>query len=41
VAFFLIFPLSSPLAAAYLAFSGGKKRKNDDRRIEIMTLEAA
>lgn len=41
VALLLIFPLSSPLAAAYLAFSGGKKRKKDDRRIEIMTLEAA
>ncbi len=42
VAFLLIFPISSPFAALYLAFSGGSgSRKNDSRRIEIMTLEAA
>jgi hypothetical protein len=41
VALFLIFPLTSPFAAIYLAFSGGRPRKRDDRRIEIMTLEAA
>ena len=41
VALFLIFPLSSPFAAMYLAFSGGRPRKREDRRVEIMTLEAA
>ena len=41
VALLLIFPLSSPFAAAYLAFSGGRPRRKDDRRIEIMTLETA
>jgi hypothetical protein len=41
VALLLIFPLSSPFAAAYLAFSGGRSRKREDRRIEIMTLETA
>jgi len=42
VAFLLIFPISSPFAAWYLAFSGGSgSRKNNSRRIEIMTLEAA
>jgi hypothetical protein len=43
VALLLIFPLSSPFAAFYLAFSGGRRdrKRKDDRRIEIMTLEAA
>ena len=42
VALFLIFPLTSPLAALYLAFSGGGgSKKSESRRVEIMTLEAA
>jgi hypothetical protein len=41
VALLLIFPLSSPFAAVYLAFSGGQPASRDDRRIEIMTLETA
>jgi hypothetical protein len=44
VALLLIFPLSSPFAALYLAFSGGEtKRRNrrDERRVELMTLETA
>lgn len=41
VALLLIFPLSSPFAALYLAFSGGARVKRDDRRVEIMTLETA
>jgi len=42
VALFLIFPLTSPFAAIYLAFSGGRPRRRDDRRrLEIMTLETA
>jgi hypothetical protein len=41
VALLLIFPLSSPFAMLYLAFSGGRNRKKDTRRVEIMTLETA
>lgn len=41
VAFLLIVPFSSPFAALYLAFSGGRRARKDDRRVEIMTLEAA
>jgi len=41
VAFLLIFPLSSPFAALYLAFSGSGSARKERRRIEIMTLEAA
>jgi hypothetical protein len=41
VALLLIVPLSSPFAALYLAFSGGRHARKDDRRVEIMTLEAA
>jgi hypothetical protein len=41
VALFLIFPLTSPLAALYLAFSGGRRAGRQNRRVEIMTLEAA
>jgi hypothetical protein len=42
VALLLIFPLSSPFTALYLAFSGGSPRKkHPSRRLEIMTLEAA
>lgn len=41
VGILLIFPLTSPLAALYLAFSGGRPRKKEVRRVEIMTLEAA
>lgn len=42
-ALFLIFPLTSPFAALYLAFSGGanSKKQHRNRRVEIMTLEAA
>jgi hypothetical protein len=42
VVLLLIFPLTSPLAMLYLAFSEGKPRKREtSRRVEIMTLEAA
>jgi hypothetical protein len=41
VAILLIFPLSSPFAVLYLAFSGPRRAKKADRRVEIMTLEAA
>jgi len=41
VALFLIFPLTSPLAALYLAFSGGRRAEKPNRRVELMTLEAA
>jgi len=41
VALLLIFPLTSPLAALYLAFSGGNQAPKESRRVEIMTLEAA
>lgn len=41
VALLLIFPLSSPFAALFLAFSGTPRAKKDVRRVEIMTLEAA
>jgi hypothetical protein len=41
VALLLIFPLSSPFAVLYLAFSGGGTRKKETRRVEIMTLETA
>jgi hypothetical protein len=42
VALLLIFPLSSPFAALYLAFSGGRTRpKRNERRVAIMTLETA
>jgi len=41
VALLLIFPLSSPLAVLYLAFSGGTPARKKERRVEIMTLEAA
>jgi hypothetical protein len=41
VALFLIFPLSSPFAALYLAFSGAGAAKRARPRFEIMTLEAA
>ena len=44
VALFLIIPFTSPFAALYLAFSrasGGGGAKKSERRVEIMTLEAA
>jgi hypothetical protein len=42
LALLLIFPLTTPFAILYLAFSGGKPRRNEaPRRIEIMTLETA
>ena len=41
VALLLIFPLSSPLAVLYLAFSGSPRERKSAKRIEIMTLEAA
>ncbi|HWV98407.1 MAG TPA: DUF5684 domain-containing protein [Candidatus Acidoferrum sp.] len=41
-AIFLLLPLTNLLAFLYLAFSGsGGRRKNENRRIEIMTLETA
>jgi hypothetical protein len=41
VALLLILPISSPFAALYLAFSGADAPKKAERRVEIMTLEAA
>lgn len=41
VALLLIFPLTSPFAAMYLAFSGSPRPRKETRRVEIMTLEAA
>ncbi len=41
VALLLIFPLSSPFAVLYLAFSGGRGARRSQQRVEIMTLEAA
>jgi hypothetical protein len=41
VALLLMFPLTSPLAALYLAFSGSAQARKESRRVEIMTLEAA
>ena len=41
VALLLIFPLSSPFAVLYLAFSGSQRSQKDNRRIEVMTLETA
>jgi len=41
VALLLIFPLTSPLAALYLAFSEGPRARKDSGRVAIMTLEAA
>lgn len=41
VALLLIFPLSSPFAALFLAFSGGNQERKEPRRVAIMTLEAA
>jgi hypothetical protein len=41
VALLLIFPLTSPLAALYLAFSDGKRPRKEPRRVAIMTLETA
>jgi hypothetical protein len=41
-AIFLLLPLTNLLAFLYLAFSGsGGRKKNENRRIEIMTLETA
>lgn len=40
-ALFMIFPLSSPLAVLYLAFSDAPRPRRESRRIEIMTLETA
>ena len=41
LALFLILPVTSPLAVLYLAFSGNTKSRKQERRVEIMTLEAA
>jgi hypothetical protein len=41
VALLLMFPLSSPFAALFLAFSGGKHERKAPRRVAIMTLETA
>ena len=41
VALLLIFPLSSPFAALFLAFSGSNQERKEPRRVAIMTLEAA
>ena len=41
VGLLLIFPLTSPFAVLYLAFSAGPRPRKENRRVEIMTLEAA
>jgi len=42
LAMLLIFPLTNPFAALYLAFAGGEPSRREKRqRVEIMTLEAA
>jgi len=41
VALLLMFPLSSPFAALFLAFSGGNQERKAPRRVGIMTLETA
>jgi hypothetical protein len=41
VAVLLLLPVTSFLAFLYLAFSGGERARKNDRRVEIMTLEAA
>jgi hypothetical protein len=41
IALLLMFPLTSPFAALYLAFSDGKRPRKEPRRVAIMTLETA
>lgn len=41
VGLLLIFPLTSPFAVLYLAFSAGPSPRKENRRVGVMTLEAA